>query len=134
MKIRHIAPVLVVALAGCGGGTSSSSSSPSPTPAPSPPVAGGGQTLSLMAQPSALAFNKKTLTAKAGKVTIVMKNPSPTPHNIAIQGPGVNTQGEIVSQGGTSQVTATLKPGKYTFYCSVPGHRAAGMQGTLTVR
>src|SRR5206468_3202518 len=108
---------------------------PPPAPAaPPPPAAAGGQSLRLMASTDALAFNKKTLTAKAGQVTIVMSNPSPTPHNIAIQGGGVAKTGEIVSQGGTSQVTATLKPGKYTFYCSVPGHRDAGMQGTLTVR
>jgi uncharacterized cupredoxin-like copper-binding protein len=31
-------------------------------------------------------------------------------------------------------VSAQLKPGNYTFYCSVPGHRQAGMQGTLTVK
>jgi plastocyanin len=134
MKTWHLTPVLVVALAGCGGGNSNSSSS-SPPPAPAtPPAMGGGQTLHLMADPNALAFNKKTLTAKAGQVTIDMKNPSATPHNIAVEGGGIDKDGEIVSQGGTSQITVTLKPGKYTFYCSVPGHRQAGMQGTLTVK
>ena len=49
-------------------------------------------------------------------------------------GPGVNQVGAIVSNGGTSTVSATLKPGSYTFYCSVDGHRAAGMVGTLTVK
>jgi plastocyanin len=115
MKIRHLALVLAAALAGCGGGSSNNASPSPPSPAPSPPAASGGQTLRLMASPSALAFNKKTLTAKAGQVTIDMTNPSPTPHNIAIEGNGVDKKGEIVSQGGTSQVTATLKPGKYTF-------------------
>ena len=134
MKIRHLTPVIVVALAGCGGGNSDNESSPPPAPATPPAAMGGGQTLHLLADPNALAFNKKTLTAKAGQVTIDMKNPSSTPHNIAIEGGGIDKDGEIVSQGGMSTVTATLKPGKYTFYCSVPGHRQAGMQGTLTVK
>ncbi len=59
---------------------------------------------------------------------------SSTPHDIAHQGGGVNTIGKIVSNGGVSTISADLKPGKYTFYCSVPGHRAAGMVGTLTVK
>lgn len=108
-----------LAIAGCGGGGSKS----------------GGQKLSLQADPSGkLRFNKKTLNAKAGKVTIVMKNPSPLSHNISIVGGGVNQMGQTVASGGTSTVSATLKPGKYTFYCSVPGHRQAGMFGTLTVK
>jgi uncharacterized cupredoxin-like copper-binding protein len=63
-----------------------------------------------------------------------MSNPSPVPHGIAIQGSGVNKVGSIVNQGGSSTISASLKPGKYTFYCPVPGHRQAGMQGTLTVQ
>jgi uncharacterized cupredoxin-like copper-binding protein len=131
----------VLVVAGCGGGGSKSSSSSAPaastpvTSAPSQSAGGGGQSLSLQADPSGnLRFNKKTLSAKAGKVTIVMKNPSPLSHNVSIQGPGVNQMGQTVATGGTSTVSATLKPGKYTFYCSVPGHRQAGMFGTLTVK
>jgi uncharacterized cupredoxin-like copper-binding protein len=91
--------------------------------------------LSLQADPSGnLRFNKKTLSASAGKVTIVMENPSPLSHDVSIQGAGVNQMGQTVATGGTSTVSATLKPGKYTFYCSVPGHRQAGMFGTLTVK
>ena len=53
---------------------------------------------------------------------------------MAIEGNGVNVKGKVVGQGGTSTVTTTLKPGTYTFYCSVDGHRQAGMEGTLAVR
>jgi uncharacterized cupredoxin-like copper-binding protein len=63
-----------------------------------------------------------------------MLNKSSVPHDIAIQGNGVNQIGKVVSNGGTSTVSSALKPGKYTFYCSVPGHRQAGMVGTLTVK
>jgi uncharacterized cupredoxin-like copper-binding protein len=83
-----------------------------------------------------LSFTKKALTAKAGTVTIKMANPGADslPHAVAIEGNGVNTTGQTVQPGGTSTVTAKLKPGTYTFFCPVPGHRQAGMEGTLTVR
>lgn len=81
-----------------------------------------------------LQFLAPSATAKPGHVTITMKNTSMTMHDIAIQGPGANAVGPIVDNGATSSIAVNLKPGKYTFYCSVPGHRQAGMQGTLTVK
>jgi uncharacterized cupredoxin-like copper-binding protein len=80
-----------------------------------------------------LAYEVTEATAKAGKVTLLSKNASPVPHDISIKD-GVNEQGKEVSDGGTSKVTVDLKPGEYTFYCSVPGHEQGGMKGTLTVR
>jgi plastocyanin len=80
-----------------------------------------------------LKFNKKTLSAKAGKVTITMSNPSNLPHAVAVEGKGVDKDGKTVHKGGKSTVTVTLKKGKYSFYCPVPGHEAAGMKGTLTI-
>jgi plastocyanin len=97
-------------------------------------VATGATTLKLSAAANgALKFDKKTMTAKAGRVTISMHNPGILAHNIAIKGHGVAVKGKVVPKGGTSSVTATLKKGKYTFYCSVLGHEAAGMKGTLIV-
>lgn len=100
-------------------------------------TSGGGATdggLQLTADPSgALAFDATELTADAGAVTITMANPSPIPHNVAIKGGGVDVKGPVVLKDGTSTVTADLKSGTYTFYCSVPGHEAAGMKGTLVV-
>jgi plastocyanin len=81
----------------------------------------------------AMKYSTASLQAKAGKVTIVMKNLSILPHDVALKGKGVNAKGKLVAKGGTSTVTATLKPGKYVFYCTVPGHAQAGMKGTLTV-
>jgi plastocyanin/cytochrome c2 len=81
-----------------------------------------------------LKFLAASATATPGNVTLRMKNMSSTPHDIAITGAGVSQIGQIVSGGGVSTVTTSLKPGTYTFYCSVDGHRAAGMQGTLTVK
>jgi len=81
-----------------------------------------------------LKFLASSASASAGKVTLNMNNKSSTPHDIAIQGNGVNQIGKVVTNGGTSTISVNLKPGKYTFYCSVPGHRQAGMVGPLTVK
>lgn len=102
-------------------------------------VASGATTLAISADASnKLAFNKKALTAKDGKVTIVMKNPSILPHNVAIKRTKSSKKaiatGQIVGKGKTSKVTATLKDGSYIFYCSVPGHEAGGMWGVLKVK
>jgi mono/diheme cytochrome c family protein len=103
------------------------------------PQAGGGPTatakngtLSIPADPNGqLSFVSKTASAPPGKLTVEMPNKSGTPHDIVIDGKG---KGQIVQNGGVSKFTATFAAGKFTYYCSVPGHRQAGMQGTLTVK
>jgi plastocyanin len=80
-----------------------------------------------------LAFEFASATAPAGALTIVTKNVQSTPHNIALEGNGVDQKGPVVSNG-TSTIKVDLKPGTYTFYCSVPGHREGGMVGKLTVK
>ena len=104
-----------------------------------PPSASPGgtvKTLTISADPSGqLRFDKDTLAGPAGNIRITMQNPSPVPHNVSLEGPGgVNKQGQTVQKGGASEVEAALKPGSYTYFCSVPGHRDAGMEGTLTVK
>ena len=81
-----------------------------------------------------MRFDRSTLRAAPGRVTISMRNPVVVPHNVAIRGNGVRKLGKVVLKGGTSTVTATLKAGRYTFFCSVAGHERAGMKGVLTVR
>jgi uncharacterized cupredoxin-like copper-binding protein len=123
-------PVVVaaVAAAGCGGSSGS-------TTAKSVRVStSGAHAVKLSADPSgALKFDTKKLSAKAGTVTVSMHNPAPLQHGIAVEGNGVDKDGKIVGQGATSVLALQLKAGTYTFYCPVPGHRQAGMQGTLTV-
>jgi plastocyanin len=80
-----------------------------------------------------LAYVTKEAQAEAGDLTITSPNPSATPHNIALEGGGVNEVGEVVQDGGVSEIQATVQAGEYQFYCSVPGHREGGMEGTLTV-
>jgi plastocyanin len=131
-----IAAVAVLVLAGCGSDNKESTAKSTSTPAATDTPAssgGGGQTVKLSADPSALKFDKTKLTAKAGKVTLSMSNPSGIPHAVAVEGNGVDKDGKTVQKGGTSTVTVDLKAGTYDFYCPVDGHRAAGMEGKLTV-
>lgn len=80
-----------------------------------------------------LSYDTKTLSAKAGSVTITMTNSSPVEHNVTIA-QGSTILGATPTFTGSSKTLALkLKPGSYVFYCSVPGHRQAGMEGTLTV-
>ena len=91
-------------------------------------------TLSIPADPSgALAYQFGSAEAPAGQLTIDSQNDASIPHNIALEGDGVDEVGPEVQGGGVSEIEVDLQPGEYTFYCSVPGHRAGGMEGTLTV-
>jgi plastocyanin len=159
MKAKLTTPVLAIALAaavfaGCGssnkdkGSTGGANNAASSTTTASTPAttdttattggtaAGGGkgEQVKLSADASQLKFNTTSLSAKAGTVTLAMDNPSSIPHAIAVEGNGVDKDGKTIGQGATSTVTVDLKAGKYTYYCPVPGHRQAGMEGTLTVK
>jgi plastocyanin len=97
--------------------------------------AGGGASVEFEADPNGeLAYTTTEASTEAGKVTIDFKNPQGLSHDVAIEDSGGETVGktEVIGEGETS-ATVNLKPGEYTFYCSVPGHREAGMEGTLAV-
>jgi uncharacterized cupredoxin-like copper-binding protein len=105
------------------------------TPAPpSSPAAGATSALTLAADAGGqLKFDTKQLSAKAGRVTITLSNASPLEHNVAVAEGAKVLGGTPTFASGSRRLTLTLKPGKYTFYCTVPGHRQAGMEGTLNV-
>ena len=141
MAVAAVAAAL--ALAGCGGGSSSSSSgsngggsggSSSGSSSSSPSSSSSGQTVKLAADTSGqLKFDKKTLKAKSGQFTIAFTNSSSIPHAVEVEGHGVEKKTPTITNGNNT-LALNLKPGKYEFYCPVPGHRQAGMQGTLTVK
>ena len=96
------------------------------------PIAAASGVLTIPADPGGqLAFASKQATAPAGELKVEMPNKSTTPHDIVIDGKG---KGEVVQGGAASSFSASFEPGKYEYYCSVPGHKAGGMQGTLTVK
>jgi len=137
LTLLTLALCAALGVAGCGGDDDSSSAAPASTATAtqggSSSSGGGGETVNFAADPSgALKFVPADVTAKAGKATISFDNPSQVPHAVDIEGvSGAETK---TVTGGKTSVTVDLKPGKYTFYCPVDGHRAAGMEGTLTVQ
>ena len=130
----------VLALAACGGGSSSSSTTPAATGGSTGGGStgsggGGGSTVKVAADPSgALKFDQTELTATAGKVTIDFTNMSSLPHDVTIEGNGVSDEGTDTITNSSTSATVDLQPGTYTFFCSVDGHRAAGMEGKLVVK
>ena len=130
-----------VVLLGCGCGSaapggSSATATPGATAPPGAVTAEQTGKLALEADPDGqLAYTTKRATATAGRVTISMRNMSGVMHNLAIQS---GTSGPVLAHtefqtDGTASFSVELKPGTYTFFCQAPGHRAAGMFGTLTV-
>jgi plastocyanin len=133
LAVAPVATALLVAGCGGGGGAATAASTTTPTPA----AGGHAQVLKTSADPGGqLRFTRTDLTAQPGKVTLRMTNPTSAgmPHGIAVEGNGVDSDGPTVAAGKTSSVTVMLKKGTYEFYCPVPGHKQAGMTGTLTVR
>jgi plastocyanin len=97
---------------------------------------GGGSSVAFEADPNGgLAYTTTEASAKAGKVTIDFNNPQGLTHDVAIEDSSGETVGKTdLVAGEETSATVDLKPGEYTFYCSVPGHREAGMEGTMTVK
>ncbi|HYJ20643.1 MAG TPA: plastocyanin/azurin family copper-binding protein [Solirubrobacterales bacterium] len=97
-------------------------------------ASGPGGTIPLAADVSDLAYDKASISSKPGKVTIDFTNPSALEHDVAIEGDGEEiAASEVISESETS-VSTDLAAGAYTFFCTVPGHREAGMEGQLTVK
>jgi plastocyanin len=133
-----------LALVACGGGDDNSTTTETgggetATEATGGNAGGGGgsaSTLEFEADPNGeLAYTTTSVSAKAGTTTIEFKNPQSLTHDVAIESSSGEEVGktELIADG-TDTATVELEPGTYTFYCSVPGHREAGMEGTLTVK
>src|SRR6476469_727706 len=112
-------------------GATATGSTTTTKPAPT----GKATTLKLAAEPNAIAYDTTQLSGTAGQVTIDFDNPAALTHDVCLEGPTGAEIGcsDTISQG-TASLAENLKPGKYTFFCSVDSHRQAGMEGTLTVK
>jgi plastocyanin len=137
-KTQELAPIPVASAPVPAGSSTAPSETTvrtsTPAPASAPAAGKAGTSLALAANPSGLlAYNTKQLSAKAGTVTITMANMSPVEHNVTVAEGSKVLGATPTFVGATKTLTLKLKPGKYTFYCSVPGHRQAGMEGTLNV-
>ncbi len=136
-----VASLAVLGLAACGSSSNDNSTTAASTPASTTPAGGGGgaggtSTVNISTPGgSTLAYDQKDVTAKAGNVTIDFDNKEALPHDVAV----ADSSGKVLGQtdlvsSGTANTTVDLQPGTYTFYCTVPGHKEAGMEGTLTVK
>jgi plastocyanin len=135
--LTALVALATVGFTACGDDKKDTTSTPAAAPAATTPAAAdsGSATVTIAADPGGnLAYDKKTLSAKAGEVTVEFTNDSQVPHNVAIeQGETEAGSTDTIMKSKTSKAF-TLKAGTYTFYCTVGNHKDAGMQGTLTVQ
>jgi plastocyanin len=135
-----VAALAVFGLAACGGGggndNTTAASTPANTTAAGGGGGGGGSTVDISTPSgSSLAFDQKSVSAKAGTVTISFDNRQAQQHDVKVEdSSGKELGGTDLIASQTATATVDLQPGTYTFFCSVPGHREAGMEGTLTVK
>ena len=123
-------------LVACGGDDDETSAdTPATTETSATGGSGGGETIAVSADPGGqLAYTETEISAAAGDATIEFDNPAGLDHDVRIEDEdGNDVGGTDVISGGSTSADVALEPGTYTFYCSVAGHRAAGMEGTLTV-
>jgi uncharacterized cupredoxin-like copper-binding protein len=137
MAITAVLVLLAVSMAVVTSGGTAGKATAAPVTPQGAGAASGSVTSSLnvQADPAGqLRFTARDLSARAGTVAIGFANLSPLAHNLTIAR-GTRVLGETPTfQGATKTLTLSLAPGTYTFYCSVPGHRQAGMEGRLTVQ
>lgn len=141
--------IAALALVACGSSSDSSSSTTEASGGESQAEQGGGapeesssagggsgSTLEFEADPNGeLAYTSTSETAKAGTVTVAFKNPQSLTHDVAIEdSSGKEVGATKLIADGSDTTSVDLKPGTYTYFCTVPGHREAGMEGTLTVK
>jgi plastocyanin len=141
LALTAVAALSVLGLAACGGGGDDNETTAAGTPANTATTGGGGgggggSTISISTPSgSDLAFDQKNVTAKAGSDTISFDNKQALQHDVKVEdSSGQEIGGTDLVSSGTATATVNLQPGTYTFFCSVPGHREAGMEGTLTVK
>jgi plastocyanin len=135
--------VSALVLAACGSSSDDTTGETTSSGSESGQAAGGAESgaasataLKFEAPPGTeLAYTTKSATAKAGEVTVEFDNKQAISHDVAIEDSSGKTIGETeLVSNGSATTEVELEPGTYTFYCTVPGHREAGMEGTLTVK
>ena len=117
----------LAALPACGGG-GKSSSPPCPPKAESRAAANGAVTVCALDPAS---FDVKTITAPAGALSVTLINKGSQPHTFKVD--GTDFELKTPSHNDVKTGSVTLTTGSHKFVCTIPGHEAAGMKGTIVV-
>ena len=130
-----IVVVMTAALGACAGNAAQRDAAAANPPATGAQQAAapadGGPVVNVVSKNFAFALDAQQ--APAGRVTFVLTNDGPAPHDFAIRGSGIDRKTPVIERGKTASLTVDLQPGTYTFICAVPGHDQLGMTGTFTV-
>lgn len=124
VEVATVLLTAVLILSACGGGSSKKA-------APSTGVSGTSSAITATAID--IGWKQKQLSARAGHIEVTLVNDGQIPHAFVIEGLEKDLLLEVDAHGATRSGTINIRPGTYTFYCNVPGHRQAKMEGTLTV-
>ena len=123
---------LTLGLAACGGGDDEAATTGAATPTAGGGGGGAGGTVQIKTS-SGISYDESSVEAAAGDVTIEYTNDGGLPHNVTLEGSGVDGEATETITEGSTELTVNLEPGEYTFYCSVDSHRDQGMEGTIVV-
>lgn len=146
--IRPLAPLALAVLVALGVAACGSSSDSSSSSAPSADTTSSAAASTPKTTSTASTAGAKTVkvgesewkitptdgTATAGKVVLNVSNTGQVPHQLEVEGKGAEEKTAVIDPGGSAKLAVKLKPGKYEWYCPIPGHRQQGMEGTLTVQ
>ena len=117
-----------------GGGTDTAATTETTDTTTTEEGGGAANAIEVSADPGGdLAFEQDSLTGAVGENRIDFTNEASIPHDVKIERDGEEIGGTEVITNDTAEATVTLEAGEYTFFCSVPGHRQAGMEGPLNV-
>ncbi len=130
---RVLSVAVAALLLGACSSTSDTTATPSATSSPSAAApAPAGTTVDVTEKEFSITLSQTSFTA--GAYTFKIDNKGSFPHNLAIEGPGVDKQVSPTLGGGSSgSLSVTLQKGTYELSCAVPGHKDKGMDMKITV-
>ena len=128
---RVVTAAVVALLLGACGGTTTTTTTPSAASSPSA-AAPVGTSVGVVEKEFSITLDKSSFTA--GTYTFAIKNEGKFPHNLIVEGPGIDKQKSPTMQGGTAgSLTVALQAGSYELSCGIPGHKDKGMDLKITV-
>lgn len=129
---RTPAALLIAALALGGCGDDDDAGSPAgPTEPNRPSTSAAAEELTFTAVD--IDFERDEAQARAGELHVMLVNQGALEHSWTVEGHEDDVRLYTQQAGQTDQGTVALEEGEHTYYCDIPGHRAAGMEGTLTL-